>query len=251
MKSGCDKSIPLIKYFAIHNESRLQMIRRLLILAVFATVMVVTAACAPTPELRNDNLLVDSSFLDNEPCGPPCWRGITPGETEWNAALDLIEDSADLENLETRTSDDSDVIGAIWAPADGDSCCQMYTEDGELVDIVIVQTTPVNTLGETIDTHGEPTYLIGETLSDDQGVFTLFYPDIQMLIYAFVAGEEGALAESSEVIGFAYFSPSRMELLTQTNDLHEWDGYGTYAEYMDSDFEVTPSVTLTPRPEDE
>lgn len=224
--------------------------RRLLATAVTALVFLV-AACAPAPELRNENLLQDSSFLTGEPCGPPCWNGIIPGETSWNDALNIVEDDESLENLETRSSDDTDVIGAIWSPVDGDSCCQMYTEDGETVDIVILQTTPANTLGEAIEQFGEPTYVIGETLNDDQGVFTLFYPDQQTLLYVFVAGESGALSETSELIGFAYFSENRMELLTLTNDLHEWEGYQSYTAYMESDFEITPSVTLTPRPEED
>lgn len=222
--------------------------RRFLIPAI-AVLVVLIAACAPTPELRNDKLLQDSSFLSGEPCGPPCWRGIIPGETEWNDALNIVEDDATLSDLETRSSDDTEVIGAIWGQADGDSCCQMYSETGDLVDIIILQTAPTHTLGEVVDTYGDPTYLIGETLSGNQGVFTLFYPDQQMLIYAFIAGEEGEISATSEIIGFAYFSADRMSLLTQTNDLHTWEGYQSYSAYMDGDFEVTPSVTLTPRPE--
>ncbi len=224
--------------------------RRLLIPAI-AVLAFLVAACAPTPELRNENLLPDSSFLDGEPCGAPCWRGITPGETTWDDALTIIEDSEELVDLEVRASEETDVIGAIWSPVDGDSCCQMYSEDGEVVDIIILQTTPDDTMGEVVEQFGDPTYLIGETLNDDQGVFTLFYPDDLMLIYAFVAGEAGEISATSEVIGFAYFSESRMELLTLTNDLHEWEGYQGYAEYMDTDFDVTPSVTLTPRPDEE
>ncbi|NJL56652.1 hypothetical protein HC928_16940 [bacterium] len=71
-----------------------------------------------------------------------------------------------------------------------------------------------------------------------------------MLIYAFVEGAEGALGPENEIIGFGYFSPDRMELLLLTNDLHIWEGYQSYGAYMDSPFEVTPSVTLTPQPQD-
>jgi hypothetical protein len=40
-----------------------------------------------------------------------------------------------------------------------------------------------------------------------------------------------------------------MELFLNTNSLHAWEGYGTYATYTSDEgttFEVTPSVTLTP-----
>lgn len=216
-----------------------------------AVVALIVAACAPAPELRNDNFLQDTSFIDGDPCGPPCWRGITPGETEWNDALTIIEDDPTLTDPEERDSDDSSIVGAVWGQEDGDGCCQMYTEDGEIVDVLILQTAPLTMLGEAIEAHGDPEYVIGETLSDDQGVFSLFYPDLRMLLYVFVEGEDGALSASSEIIGFGYFSETRMELLVLTNDLHEWEGYQSYRDYMDSEFEVTPSVTLTPGPDED
>lgn len=226
------------------------MTSRLLFFMLLLALAVVVSACAPAPELRNENFLDDTSFVTGEPCGPPCWRGITVGETTWADALTIIEDDDTLVDLEERAADDSSILGAIWGQADGDGCCQMYSEDGEIVDVLILQTAPQATLGEVVEIHGEPAYLIGETLTDDQGVFSLFYPDLNMLIYTFVEGESGSLGPENEIIGFGYFSPDRMDLLLLTNDLHEWEGYQSYAAYMDSPFEVTPSVTLTPQPED-
>lgn len=222
---------------------------RVLFLILLTLSALLVAACAPAPELRNENFLQDTSFVDGDPCGPPCWRDIVVGETPWNEAITIIEDDATLADLEQQTADDSSIIGALWAPVDGDGCCQMFSEDGEIVDVLILQTAPLVTLGEVLDEHGDPEYLTGETLTDDQGVFSLFYPDLNMLIYAFVAGESGELTEASEVIGFGYFSDARMELLLLTNDLHAWEGYQSYGAYMESEFEVTPSVTLTPLPE--
>lgn len=218
---------------------------RFLMPIVLAMVLVVVA-CAPQPELRNDKLLQDTSFIDNDPCGPPCWRNITPGETNWQDALSIIEDDSTLTDPDLRTSEDTAVEGALWGQEGGEDCCQMYTEDGETVDVVILQTAPASTLGEVIDEYGDPIYAIGENFTDDQGVFSLFYPDLQMVIYVFVEGEDNPLSETSEVIGFGYFSPARMDLLVLTNDLHIWEGYDTLGNYMGGEFEITPSVTLTP-----
>ncbi|MBC7870755.1 MAG: hypothetical protein H7Y09_07930 [Chitinophagaceae bacterium] len=219
---------------------------RLILIAAFPMIL---AACGPTPELRNENFLRDTSFLTDEPCGAPCWRGITPGETAWNDALTIIEDDATLDELKTEASDNSPIIGAVWSQKDGDGCCQMYTEDGENVDIIILQTAPDATLGQVIEKWGEPLYAAGEPFSDDQAVFSLFYPDVPMLVYAFVAGEAGELSDASEIIGFGYFAPDRMDLLLQASNLHTWDGYQSFADYMNSEYEVTPSITLTPIPE--
>ncbi|MDX1993767.1 MAG: hypothetical protein SF029_15370 [bacterium] len=219
------------------------------LLAVAMGLALLLAACGPAPQLRNENFLQDTSYLTEDPCGPPCWRGITPGETSWSEALTIIEDDPSLAELRTEADENSSIIAAVWAPQDGDGCCQMYTEDGDTVEIVILQTAPQATLGQVIEKWGEPEYVIGEPFSQDQAVFSLFYPDLRMLIYAFVEGETGALSAASEVIGFGYFAETRMELLLNASSLHVWEGYQSYADYMDSEFEVTPSITLTPLPE--
>ncbi|MEQ8672786.1 MAG: hypothetical protein RLP44_26905 [Aggregatilineales bacterium] len=198
--------------------------------------------------IRNENLLDDSSYLTGIPCGTPCWQGIIPGETTFSDALSIIENSEEFTDLEVRANEDTDLVGAFWSPIDGESCCQMYSTDGVTVDIIILQTTPDEMLGQVIEQFGDPTYLFGETLNDNEGVVTLFYPENLMLIYVFINGEAGEVSATSEIVGFAYFTQSRMELLTLTNDLHEWQGYQSYTAYMDSEFEVTPSVTLTPYP---
>lgn len=221
---------------------------KLRLLPIFIVVLLL-ASCGPTPQLRNDNFLRDTSFLTDDPCEAPCWRGIIPGETSWSDALTIIEDDPTLTDLRTEAAEDSSIIGAVWSQQDGEGCCQMYTEDGEVVDIVILQTAPQATLGEVIEKWGDPVYAIGEPFSDDQAVFSLFYPDVPMLIYVFVAGEQGELSDASEVIGFGYFAPARMELLLTATSLHTWTGYQSFADYMNGEFEVTPSVTLTPLPE--
>jgi hypothetical protein len=204
------------------------------------------AACAPAPQIRNENFLIDTSFLTGEPCDAPCWRNITPGETEWQDALTLIEDDATLDNVRTNDDEDTDRNGAAWERADGDPCCQMLSEDGETVSFIVIQTTPDATLGQVIDKYGEPTYIIGESLSDDQGVISLFYPEVPMFIYAFVEGEIGAISPASEIVGFGYLTEELMQFVIDTSELHTWDGYQTYSEIMDREFEVTPSITVSP-----
>jgi hypothetical protein len=104
-------------------------------------------------------------------------------------------------------------------------------------------------LGEVIEVHGEPAYAVGEVLTGDQAIFDLFYPDVPMQVFVFVQGETGEITEASEVVAVAYLNQERMELALNASNLHEWTGYAAYQDYMESDFEVTPSVTLTPIPE--
>ncbi len=215
-------------------------------------VLLFLASCAPPPNLRDETLLNDRSLITGEPCAAPCFRGITPGETSWQNAVTIIEDDTDFKNLQTQTAENGTSLQAAWQEGDNQVCCQMASEDGETVSLVFLRTAPNMSLGELIEAHGEPTYLVGSEFTADQGIISLVYPDVPMVIYVFVAGAEtGELSASSEIIGALYFTPAEMELLLQTTDLHAWDGYKSYQEYNSGEFEVTPSITLTPTPTSE
>ncbi|MCL4253024.1 MAG: hypothetical protein KJ043_04495 [Anaerolineae bacterium] len=219
---------------------------------IFVGLVFLIAACAPTPQLRSDRLLQDDSFVADpvEGCELPCWRGITPGETRWNDALNIIRDDTTLTSLQTRTDEATKQIGAAWAQTDGDNCCQMFSEDGQTVSFIVAQTTPRYRLGDVIEKHGEPSYIIGDTVSSDQALVSVYYPDVPMLIYVFVAGEAGQITDRSEVVGFAYLTSDLMTELLTTSNLHAWDGLDkTFNDYMQSDFELTPVPTAEATPE--
>lgn len=217
---------------------------RLLLVSVLLVLM--GAACAPEIQLVSDEYLDDDSLISDEPCAAPCWRGITPGETSWNDAVQIIEEDETLDDLQTRTDDETGQIGAAWAQVDGRNCCQMFTQDGETVSLLVTQTTPDIAFSEVIEKFGEPSYLIGEAVTSDQALVSVYYPDVPMLIYLFVAGETGEITEESQVVGFAHTSEDVMSLIVETSDLHEWSGFDSFINYIDSDFEITPSITLTP-----
>ncbi len=215
-----------------------------------AIVVLLMASCAPPPVLRNEKLLNDDSLVSNEPCAPPCWRGITPGETEWSEALSILEDETSLVLDPVQEDQESNAIGVQWKQTEGDMCCQMISENGETVSLLFLQTAPDVTIGELFEAQGEPDYAVGNAVTEDQAVVLMVYPDKQMVVLGFVPGAEGNLSEDSEVIGIWYITPENMELFTQTNNLHSWEGYqpfSTYSAEVDaSEFEVTPSITLTP-----
>jgi hypothetical protein len=219
----------------------------LLLLGLVLTV----AACSPPAELRDDNLLRDTSLISGQPCAAPCFRGITPGQTAWQDALTILEDDRDFTNIQIQNAEDDSVrVQAAWQQGDGGGmCCQILSEDGETVRLTFLRTAPTMTLGEVIAIHGEPAYLAGQEFTEDQAIASLVYPETPMVIYAFVAGPaEGELRASSEIIGVLYFVEEDMNLLLQTTELHVWEGYQSFADYSESEFEVTPSVTLTPTP---
>lgn len=220
-------------------------------LILVGVLLLVVAACMPAPVLRDDTLLHDTSLITGEPCAAPCFRGITPGETSWQDAVTIIEDDADFTNVQTQTAeDDSSRVQIAWQQGEsGAVCCQIMSEDGQTVQLAFLRTAPDMTLGEVIEAHGEPVYLAGQEFTEDQAIISLVYPETPMVVYAFVTGPEtGELSESSEIIGALYFVPEDMELLLATTELHGWEGYQSYKAYIESELEVTPSVTLTPTP---
>jgi len=206
------------------------------------------AACAPPPELRDPNMLQDTGLITGDPCEAPCWRGITPGETSWSDALTILEDDTTIENLQTQADDNSNAALAEWNQKGGSACCQMYSDDGELVSVLLLRVAPNMTLGEVIERHGEPTYAVGSSFAETQAAMNVVYPEQNMVIYVFSEGVTGTISESSEVFAVLYVIPSQMDLLIQTSDLHAWEGYGAFEQYSDenTEFEVTPMITLTP-----
>lgn len=220
---------------------------RLLPLALVA--LFLFAACSPPPELRDASLLQDTSLLTNEPCSAPCWRNITPGQTAWRDALTIIEDDPTLQDMQLQQDENSPAIVASFKQTNGGECCQMFTQDGETVDLLFLRVAPLVNLGDLIDSKGEPSYLVGSGFSDDQAIMNLLYPDLNLVVYVFVAGEQaGSLNANSEAIGVLYMKEAEMSLLLQTSDLQAWEGYQTYQYYAQSTLEVTPSITLTPTP---
>jgi hypothetical protein len=232
------------------NESELFMMLRLVLLGT-ATLALLLAACGPAPQLRDETLLADQSLLTGELCGPPCWNGITPGETIWRDAVTIIEDDPAFSNFRSETAENSPAIGAAWSIAGGPECCQMGAQDGRTVNLIFLRTRPAMSIGQVINVHGEPDYAIGSGLSDDQAVIHVVYPELQIIALVFVAGEQANISASSESVGLLYTSESEMNLFLQTQNLHRWQGYGPFSEYRmaeDADYDVTPSMTLTPAP---
>ena len=213
--------------------------------------MFIVTACGPPPELRDDTLLHDTSLVTGNPCAAPCFRGITPGETAWNEAVTILEDDRDFLDVQVQNAEDeSQRVQVAWKQGEnGNPCCQMMSEDGETVRLTFLRTAPDMTLGEVIEAHGDPVYLAGQEFTPEQAIISLVYPEVPMVVYAYVEGAEtGELRATSEIIGVLYFIQEDMDLLLQTTDLHAWEGYQPYAAYMGSEFEVTISVTLTPTP---
>jgi hypothetical protein len=221
-------------------------------LLVTSVLLVFLAACAPPPNLRDTTMWQDTSLITNEPCAAPCWQGITPGETTWSAARVIVQDLQGKGEDEEQSQEGQ--TGIVWRAAGSEQfCCAVVSNSGEVVDAadvvnyIQVRLAPGITLGELIDVHGEPTYLVnGEAVTEDQAYMVLLYPNISTIVYAFVAGAEtGALSASSEIVFVVYLTPEAMQNeVINNSSLQAWEGYQSFSYYAESEanpYEVTPN----------
>ncbi|RMG75650.1 MAG: hypothetical protein D6711_06100 [Chloroflexi bacterium] len=184
----------------------------------------------PAPRLINEDLLQETGLISGDPCDAPCWRGIIPGETTWEDAVEIMQADETLGDLELQ--EQGEARGASFTQQDGILCCQIISQTGEFVEFIQLQIAPGVTLGEVIEKYGEPDYVDGEPYSSDQYILILFYEETPMLIYAFAPDSESALDGDSEIIGLVYLTDDLMEQFITTSDLAEWQGYESFDFYV-------------------
>lgn len=216
---------------------------RIRLTLVLTALLLVLAACAPSQELRNDLFLNDNSLTQRDAeCAAPCWRGITPGLTEWSAAISILEDQTDLADIKVESNQESGEVAVTFQRKDGVPCCLLYSKDGALVDQMLLQLAPQNTLGAVTAALGEPLYFNGTEVDEKQAAAALFYPERGLVVYAFVEGNTGSLSATSEVFAALYLAESDMRQVMQTSTLQAYDGYKAFSDYLDD----TPALTPAP-----
>jgi hypothetical protein len=223
--------------------------RHLLYLVLF--VMVATACVPQTPPLVSEEYLEDESLLTGEPCEPPCWNGITPGETTWEEALEVLESDDSVNGLDQQEAEGGTVLAA-WQ--DGESelyCCRMLADDPEsVVKYLFLQIAPNFIIDDVLDAYGEPEYVAPATLTDTDAVLQLVYAEVPMLVWVYV-GEPGAsVLANSQVVAVIYLTAEEMELSLVMSNLYAWDGYQPYSAYEEATPVATPRITPTAQPEE-
>lgn len=194
----------------------------------------------PEPLLLDESNLPDDSLLTGEPCTAPCWGGLTPGETNWEDAADLLE-AADLLNFDLLANPEGPERIIYWQSQQDNDCCEAATLDGETVTYIRLWLAPGVTLGEMIEVHGEPAYLTGQRVGRTQAVVFLLFPQISTLLTVYVeGGPDGEIAAESDIVQVSYLSPQQYELLETSNPLFLWDGYLAFRDYMSRDFDLMP-----------
>ncbi len=200
-------------------------------MAVLAAIAL--TACAGEVNLLDETKLSDTSLLTGEPCVAPCWNGIVPGETRYRDAKLIIESDAGLKVAEEpEPEDDSPARMLNFAQGDNPACCQLFSRDGETVTSFLLQMAPDITYGPVFDRFGEPDYISGQQVSDEQGYVALIYADLPLVIYAHVANPaEGDVSVHNEIIGAMYLGAAEMEQVLLCASLFSWRGFLPFTTY--------------------
>lgn len=199
-------------------------------------------------------MMHDREMVAQDPeCEAPCWRTITPGHTTWDEAIEYLNTlvwsleentSGIIAELEVEELEDTEEIQSIatFRPVRsrqiGALCCQLFTRTGEYVDVLIIQVAPSQRLGMTvgafIEKYGPPSFLVGSVYDrdDEQALMNMIYPDIPMVIYAYVdQGAAGELRDRNEVIGFMLTTYDEMQTILTSNNLHTYEGNAPFQVY--------------------
>jgi hypothetical protein len=224
-------------------------------MAVFMLVVlplaVLAAGCLPEASLRSELFLDDQSLISGEPCEAPCWNGITPGETTWNEAIEIINADETFEGFETNAEEG--LRQAVWQKAgSGQYCCRIISVDQDDAPLMytFLALAPDMIVDQVLETHGEPTYVTTFPFTSTESVVQMVYPEQLMVISILVGDSNSSLLANSEVVAVLYMSQSEMDTVLQTTELRAWAGYQAYSAYEQGTPVVTPSITLTPVPEE-
>lgn len=182
-----------------------------------------------------DDYLADTSLVDADACEAPCWRDITPGETTFDEALELLEAMPDVGEIVVQESGQ-----ARFATFGETPCCQIVSEEGEVVTIMQINTAPLMQIGDVLERYGEPVYVDGAPFTSRQIIFNLYFPDYSFVAFAFAESEDEVPTDESVVIGVVYLEPPVFEDILQASSLYAWDGYLSLNDYRSQDFAITP-----------
>ena len=181
----------------------------------------------PQPTLINERFLDDTSLLTGEPCGPPCWREIVPGQSTLAEALDVVEALDGV--VVMQGAEGAFQFGNVDSPP----CCQISADENQLVSAIILQFAPEMTVGEALEKHGEPLFFRGQPYTDTEAILWFYYPDRYTMVQVIVPGVEGNLEASSPLVAAYYLTELDMSDALESGAFSPWKGYVSYQEYAE------------------
>jgi hypothetical protein len=177
---------------------------------------------------------IDRSFLEREPCAPPCWYGLELGKSTEEDVYDVLkkipfvkQDSILQKGTGWGNNDSATVISYKCTYKKNASCGRIYVKKDKVIEI----STSVNydlPLSLVIDEIGEPDYLIYNSPRHYIGCnITLYWPEKQISVY--ISSEEECpspntkFKPNSKVTSLTYMVPEGFTVTEENQSL--WPGF--------------------------
>ena len=179
----------------------------------------------PQPTLLNDRFLADTSLISGDPCAPPCWQNIVPGETSLADALRIVS------ALDTVTVLQQTEQAFQFGRPDAPACCQVSADETLTVDAIILQFAPEMTMGDALAKHGEPLFFRGQPYRQSEAILWFYYPELFTMIQVVVPGVDGSLQAGSLLVAAYYLREKDMSGALAAGMFSQWKGYASYQDY--------------------
>jgi hypothetical protein len=190
---------------------------------------------------------MDGSLLSGEPCEPPCWQGLTPGQSTSDEVSDFLNTSALVD--QSSVWEDRSGCGLItrWRspishrrgrPLSWDLSNWVCVGDGTLSDIEILLDYDL-TLQQLLEGYGPPERIDavrGGIPERPYVAVALYYPERGMMVQLELPIDVVELKPQTKVIRVRYMAPTTMEQMARAlgvpdiaefaRGLQDWQGYG-------------------------
>jgi len=213
---------------------------------LFLVASVALAACTPPPPLKSDKYLQDTSLISGTPCAPPCFQGITVGQTTFSDAETLLKNNALFSNVQKQESSGRPPLATFNTKA-GEAIGQLTANDKGVVDALLVKLAPGVTTEQLVAKYGDPKYVTGIDYSQTEVALALIFPDKGIVAWVAPGDANAALKPTDPVVVVLYIAPDGFPKLLETAELRGYAGYIAYGTYKANTPVITPKVTATPQ----
>lgn len=153
-----------------------------------------TQAMTPTQDVTEEPVLDVDSLVDNwlrgVPCRPPCWEGITPGQTTYTQSLSILTNLSITKSIETTEAVSASRAneGTIyWDAQSGIGGSVSYFIDASVYEITVDYQSRV-AFREVISAYGEPSHIYAAAYPGSEAAITVYRLDIVYLSQGFSLG---------------------------------------------------------------
>ena len=197
-------------------------------IGVYLVILLNLSACIPAMPATPTIDVGDGGFLTEEPCSPPCFWDIVPGETTEAEVTEILQERGVLETCEAF---DNEAEGGARGMKCGSRVFISFEQGDDVVRGLGFDPSSIITVQEAVAKYGEPAGVLvvplGVHVIDVQLV--MVYPSMLTWVRLSLQKEGPYILEPStsvENIAYAVFFGER----SYADDpfWKEWHGYGEY-----------------------